>query len=193
LAKHDKPEVSASTNKTVTALLPGGLLAEVPARENQPLWRRDNEDRVIGAVITQAGFAALRIADVVTVAELRNGAVVIASEAPENLASDQPSSPAFRTGTKRALIIELLRRSDGASLDELVAATGSLPAAFTGLRHKGFVLEKLTLGRCPMHAETQTAYLDHTALKDACIVALMINAATQCCAERCGARLRSHQ
>ena len=51
-----------------------------------------------------------------------------------------------RGGTKQARVIALLERDSGASLDELVAATGWLPhttrAALTGLRHKGFVLTK---------------------------------------------------
>src|SRR5215207_6930322 len=50
-----------------------------------------------------------------------------------------------RGGTKRAHVIALLERDTGATLDELVAATGWLPhtirAALTGLRHKGFALD----------------------------------------------------
>jgi DNA-binding MarR family transcriptional regulator len=49
-------------------------------------------------------------------------------------------------GTKQARVIALLERDSGATLDELVAATGWLPhttrAALTGLRQKGFVLDK---------------------------------------------------
>jgi hypothetical protein len=136
----------ASRSKTVTALLRRGLLAEVPARETQPCWRRDDENRLIGAVVTQAGLAALKIAGVVTTVQELERVEETTSEAPEKQANDSSSRPACRPGTKRALIIELLNRSGGASLDELVAATGWLPhtsrAALTGLRHKGFVLEK---------------------------------------------------
>jgi hypothetical protein len=49
-------------------------------------------------------------------------------------------------GTKQARVIALLERDIGATLDELIAATGWLPhttrAVLTGLRHKGFVLDK---------------------------------------------------
>ena len=62
-----------------------------------------------------------------------------------------PSEPAqvtVRPGTKQALIAGLLAREQGATLDELIAATGWLPhttrAALTGLRHKGCSLEKST-------------------------------------------------
>ena len=48
--------------------------------------------------------------------------------------------------TKQAHVIALLERDTGATLDELIAATGWLPhttrAALTGLRHKGFVLDR---------------------------------------------------
>lgn len=54
----------------------------------------------------------------------------------------------FRAGTKQALIAGLLGREQGATLDELIAATGWLPhttrAALTGLRRKGCTLEKST-------------------------------------------------
>jgi hypothetical protein len=55
------------------------------------------------------------------------------------LGEDRPTLP--RPGTKRALIITLLARDQGASSAELIAATGWLPhttrAALTGLRQKG--------------------------------------------------------
>ena len=51
-----------------------------------------------------------------------------------------------RGETKQARVITLLGRDSGASLIELIAATGWLPhttrAALTGLRHKGFVLDR---------------------------------------------------
>lgn len=50
--------------------------------------------------------------------------------------------------TKASIMLDLLRREDGATLVELVAATGWLPhttrAALTGLRKKGHVLDKST-------------------------------------------------
>ena len=58
----------------------------------------------------------------------------------------EPTQATFRAGTKQALIAGLLARDQGATLDELVAATGWLPhttrAALTGLRRKGCTLDK---------------------------------------------------
>ena len=48
--------------------------------------------------------------------------------------------------TKKDRLIKLLRRNEGASIDEMTMTTGWLPhtarAMLTGLRKKGFVLEK---------------------------------------------------
>ncbi len=57
-----------------------------------------------------------------------------------------------RDGTKQALVLSLLSRPEGATLDDLLSATGWLPhttrAALTGLRHKGheFVRSKTAAG-----------------------------------------------
>ncbi len=56
----------------------------------------------------------------------------------------QPTSP--RSGSKLANVIELLSRSEGASIDELTAATDWLAhttrAALTGLRKRGIPVER---------------------------------------------------
>ena len=55
----------------------------------------------------------------------------------------KPAS-AQRDGTKSAAVIALLSRADGATLNEMIAATGWLPhttrAALTGLKKKGHVI-----------------------------------------------------
>ena len=56
------------------------------------------------------------------------------------------TAPEVKRGTKQGRVITLLGRDTGATLDELIAATGWLPhttrAALTALRHKGFVLDR---------------------------------------------------
>ena len=63
---------------------------------------------------------------------------------PEPEPAPSPQHP--RPGSKQALIVDLLSRPEGASLDDLVAATGWLPhtarAALTGLRRRGFTIER---------------------------------------------------
>jgi predicted ArsR family transcriptional regulator len=52
-----------------------------------------------------------------------------------------------RPGSKKALLVALLQRAQGATLDEMVQATGWLPhttrAALTRLRHEGLLLERI--------------------------------------------------
>jgi hypothetical protein len=139
-------EASAAARRTIGVLLRRGLFEEVSVVADQPNWRSDEDGRTVGAMITQAGLAALGI---------------LAVEAMEDAQEDPETKPGVSRGqdldgraqdhsrkprTKRALIIGLLQRNGGASLDELIAATGWLPhttrAALTGLRQKGFVLDK---------------------------------------------------
>jgi hypothetical protein len=58
----------------------------------------------------------------------------------------EPSSPAPARESKISKVLDLLRREQGATLAELVAATGWLPhttrAALTGLRKKDHTIEK---------------------------------------------------
>jgi hypothetical protein len=65
--------------------------------------------------------------------------------APTDAPAEGGIQPA-RAGTKQALVIALLSRPSGATLDELIAATGWLPhttrAALTGLRQKGHALTR---------------------------------------------------
>ena len=58
------------------------------------------------------------------------------------------AKPPAKPVSKISLVANLLRRADGATLAELVAATGWLPhttrAALTGLRKKGHGIERGT-------------------------------------------------
>jgi DNA-binding IclR family transcriptional regulator len=59
---------------------------------------------------------------------------------------EQPATR--RPGSKRARLIELLSREQGATLADLMAVTGWLPhttrAALTGLRQGGYTIERST-------------------------------------------------
>lgn len=64
---------------------------------------------------------------------------------PSGLAKPkEPVSRAHKPQTKTDLILGLLRREEGATLEQLVTATGWLPhttrAALTGIKRKGHVL-----------------------------------------------------
>jgi hypothetical protein len=71
-----------------------------------------------------------------------------AAEPAASVTDNPPAAPATERGpgTKQALVLGLLRRKQGASLAELIEATGWLPhstrAALTRLRQTGHVVEK---------------------------------------------------
>ncbi|MFC6487684.1 DUF3489 domain-containing protein [Nitratireductor sp. GCM10026969] len=85
-------------------------------------------------MITDAGRAAIGVEDDSPGAE-----IVADGNSPETPAP--AALPSARTGTKAALLVELLSRDGGATLDDLTSVTGWLPhtvrAALTGLRKKG--------------------------------------------------------
>ena len=62
------------------------------------------------------------------------------------ISSPKAVDPSPRPESKIALVTRLLERIEGASLDEMVAATGWLPhttrAALTGLKKKGHAIRK---------------------------------------------------
>lgn len=74
---------------------------------------------------------------------------------PGATAHAQPSEPLRwearhpREGSKQALVVQLLSRFEGATLPNLIEATAWLPhtmrAALTGLRKRGFAIERATL------------------------------------------------
>lgn len=129
--------------KALAALLGSALAAEVKVSDDAKTWRRIGEDRM-GLVINDAGRAALAGND---------SAQPVPSKPARKQRSKQrtPSpAPADPAQPKSAMVLDLLRREDGATLDEIVTATGWLPhsarAALTGLRKKGHMIDKAKRG-----------------------------------------------
>jgi hypothetical protein len=122
----------------VTKLLTLGLLKEVRVKRDQPSWRTDEEEKPLGLKITKAGSAAIQIGD----EDAESGD----APQPKPSAKEPAKGGEPRTGSKQAQVIALMQRKSGATLDDMVAATGWLPhttrAALTGLRKKGYELAK---------------------------------------------------
>ena len=144
--------------RAVAKLLEAGLLKEIRAKTGAPIWRRDDETGQTYALkLTAAGAKAIAVDEARPSegkAERRSDPPIVsvdlkpepgsdpaaAIDRPNSNVASTPTSP--RGGTKIAQVIELLQRGDGATLAELVAATGWLPhttrAALTGLRKRGY-------------------------------------------------------
>ena len=121
--------------KAVPLLLKRGLVEEQSIKDRRLAWRED-EERPVGLFITPASRQLIAPAED---GEAANGLTTSAPAAAKK-------SPQARGGSKAELVLGLLRRPEGATLNELVDATGWLPhttrAALTGLRKKGHVLDK---------------------------------------------------
>jgi hypothetical protein len=120
--------------KAIAVLAKRSFAEERPTTNAGSTYRTDGDDR-FGMFITDAGRAAINV-------EPADGA-----DASDNPTRDpEPAAPKPERQTKSAAVVALLQRDEGATLAELIEATGWLPhttrAALTGLRKKGHVIEK---------------------------------------------------
>lgn len=132
------PDALAGTDratKAITALVKRGLAEECETTDPAAVSRTDGDLR-FGVFATPAGLAAIGIEG----AEDKDDAASVPAPAPA------PVAPPAPRATKVGVVLALLGRDGGATLPELIAATGWLPhttrAALTGLRKKGHRVER---------------------------------------------------
>ena len=152
---------AAAAQKIAGKLIASGLVKEIKAKPGAPVWRRDDEAGQSYALkLTAVGAKAIAIDESAEAAYVgdegnsredveqagscsqRPSAPDPSSAGANATAPARPSAP--RGGTKLAEVVELLQRDRGATIDQLIDATGWLPhttrAALTGLRKRGFAL-----------------------------------------------------
>lgn len=114
----------------LTSLLSKGLLEEVPGRADDTIWRYDDEGAPLTLRATRAAFEALGIEPDDTPAGDTAGtdetAAAEATEPAEPAPVAPTGAPARKTreGSKQAQLIGMLKRPEGASIEEIVAAFG---------------------------------------------------------------------
>ena len=129
------------------SLLKLGLIEEIPAADLNTVYRHDEERGPITLRATPLAFSTLGITD----------------EQDETPPAETPAAPVQRRkGTKQETLIEMLRAEGGATIDEIVAATGWQPHTVRGAM-SGALQKKLGLtitsekvdgrGRCYRIAE----------------------------------------
>ena len=157
-----------------SSLIEDGLAREMRAKPGLPAWRQDGETgKSFALLITKAGRVAapalktetpvaeqdggssttVQVSDVRQPSETEISEGWSAQTAADGLSasggihpqsSSAPQASAPRPDTKLSGVIKLLERETGATIDELIAATGWLPhttrAAMTGLRKRGFAV-----------------------------------------------------
>jgi len=104
-----------AAHKVVSAMIEKGLLKEVKANRKlgDPVWRDSDEGYGLTLIITDAGFAAI-------------GIEVEPQKPKKQRPEPKPATTERKTreGTKQALLIEPLRRAEGATIAEIIEATG---------------------------------------------------------------------
>jgi Protein of unknown function (DUF3489) len=142
----------AVLTKVSEKLVKLGLVREVRARAGMPVWRRDDGGQSYALKLTAAGLKTIAVGD-------GSEAAIAPREAPQSRPSPDTSSASGpgaidehaqtltpRAGSKLARLIDLLLRSDGATISDMTEATGWLPhttrAALTGLRKRGYAVAR---------------------------------------------------
>ncbi|KNX40765.1 hypothetical protein ROTO_27110 [Roseovarius tolerans] len=128
----------AAAKMAVTRMIERGWLQEVDAnlRRGEPLWRETGDGHGTTLVVTAAGFLAIGVEPTVdkTLPAIREHA---AKATP-------PKLPTQRAGTKQAMLIAMLQTAEGATIAEIVAATGWMSHTARGVI-SGVLKKKLGL------------------------------------------------
>jgi uncharacterized protein DUF3489 len=150
----------ATAQKVASKLISAGFVKEVKAKASNPIWRRDEESGASYALkLTAAGTEAIEVDDAAEPEDAGEESAALANRDQAAILSKldatdarpaeamepgplRPSAP--RGGSKLARVIALLERDHGATIEQLIAATGWLPhsarAALTGLRKRGYAV-----------------------------------------------------
>jgi len=108
-----------AAQKVVSSLLKQGLLEEVDAdpRIGEPVWRKTGDGHGVTLAITEQGLTAIGI-------EPENAHIAAGEEPKPHTAPeiDRTAKTRTRADSKQAKLIEMLRRPEGASIEEIVAA-----------------------------------------------------------------------
>jgi len=107
----------AAAKMAVTKMIERGWLREVDANlcRNEPLWRETGDGHGTTLVVSEAGLLMIEIAPATA-----NPLSAIRGSAKTQLVAKPPTP---RARIKQALLIAMLRRPDGATMEEILAAT----------------------------------------------------------------------
>jgi len=112
------------------SLLTRGLLEEIPGRADDTIWRYDDEGAPLTLRATRTAFEALGIEPDDTLTGDTAGTDETAAAEATEPAEPAPVAPTgatarkTREGSKQAQLIGMLKRPEGASIEEIVAAFG---------------------------------------------------------------------
>jgi hypothetical protein len=165
------------------------LMRLIRTKPGMPVWRIDSEDRSFSLLITAAGRKMIKVGGEPADQRAAPQKIENAKSAPSgvdataedgadlgphidsgrlNESSQDDAGTRVATplaGTKRALLIEMLSRAEGAAISEMVEAMDWLPhtirAALTGLRHRGFGIDRCRRGGKTTYRITKAEAVGH--------------------------------
>jgi hypothetical protein len=136
----------AATAKVGASLVVRKLVREIRSKPGMPVWRTDDNDWPMSLILLRAGRDAIGVGDEAEAERVSQTVIPNVTKEATIEPALEHSAGQPRAGTKQALVIEMLSKPKGATLDALIAATGWLPhttrAAMTGLRKRGFAIER---------------------------------------------------
>jgi hypothetical protein len=142
----------AALSKVSAKLVKLGLAREIEAKPGAPIWRRDDAGQGYALKLTGAGLKAIAVdegsQDTIEPNEATQPQAKIVASPVEGGPPGRMAAP--RDGSKLARVIDLLQRSDGATIVDLTQTTGWLPhttrAVLTGLRKRGYAVIRERVG-----------------------------------------------
>ncbi len=130
----------AAATTVLKSLLKKGLVAEGPAASDEAHWRETRDGGRTALAIADAGLQAIGV-DVDRKTSKQSPSTKARPKQRSRRAEPKPSGfkpkgrtspPVVRPGTKQALMIDLLKRKKGATIEEIVEATGWQPHSVRG-------------------------------------------------------------
>ncbi len=130
----------AASTTVLESLLKKGLAAERPAAAAEAHWRETRDGGRVALVITDTGLQAIGV-EVDRKTSKQSSSTKPQPKQHSRRAERKPSGakskgrtspPAVRPGTKQALLIDLLKRKKGATIEDIVEATGWQPHSVRG-------------------------------------------------------------
>lgn len=128
-----------AAGNVINSLLAKGLIKEVRAKRDEPVWRTDEDRGRMSLRVTRAAFDALGIDpadagldDEAEPADERVDADATDGSARRSKSKKRTRAGATRADTKQSQLIAMLKRPEGATIDEIVKASGWQPHTVRG-------------------------------------------------------------
>jgi hypothetical protein len=143
----------AALGKVVETLRRRKFVEERKVINGAPEWRRDAERRPLGLFITNAGLLALGVDDrdkakpsqaAASMPRQRKTAVTKPRGKARKASPAKPKPRGAASQSKQDLVIQMLRRRSGVTIEEIIAETGWQPHSVRGF-FSGLVKKKLKL------------------------------------------------